>query len=188
MRKHWMAVLGAAALGAGMAFAAAGPAGAAGTTTTTTPKSPKVTTCSTKTATTGIAVALNDFLSGNQAIAFKYVQDGAQIAPSYALSQQLDTAAGLTKAGILTLPTKVTVTCNGKNKVNYHYTLYQKDPTTGTTTPPLLTTGGDGLILNGHWVISASSVCDLEAMAGAVAAQASNECYAAAGLPVPPAS
>lgn len=189
MRKQWVAVLGTAALGAAMALAAAAPAGAAGTTTTTTPKSPKVTTCSSKTALQGITVAMDDFLSGNANIFSTYVDQGAKIGPSYLLSEQLDTAAGLTSPTMLTLPIQVTVKCNGKHTATFTYGLYIKDKTTGTTGPPLgITEAGDALIKNGHWFISASTVCDLEAGAGAVAAQASNECYTAAGLPVPPAS
>ena len=190
MRKHWTAALAAAALGTVLALAAAVPAGAkgSGTTTTTTPKSPKVTSCSVKTATQGITVAMNDFLSGNQAIAGTYVDQGAKIIPSYVLSSQLDAAAGLLPPHTVTLPTHVTVKCNGKNTATFTYGLYFKDLTTSTTGPPLETTGGDALIKNGHWFISASTVCDLEAGAGAVAAQASNECYTAAGLPIPPSS
>ena len=189
MRKHWTAALGAAALGVAVALAAAAPAGAAGTTTTTTPKSPKVTTCSTKTAVQGVTLAMDDFLSGDPSIAMKYVNQGALIGASYQLSEQLDTAAGLTSATSLTLPTKVGVKCEGKTKANFTYDLYIKDKTTSTTGPPLgLNEAGDALIVKGHWLISASTVCDLESGAGAVAAQASNECYSAVGLPVPPAS
>jgi hypothetical protein len=191
MRKHWTAALGAAALGVTLALAAAVPAGAkgSGTTTTTTPKSPKVTTCSTKTATQGITLAMDDFLSGNPAIFATYVDQGGKIGASYVLSQQLDTAAGLTSPTQLTLPTQLVVKCNGKHTATFSYGLYLKDKTTSTTGPPLgITEAGDALIVHGHWFISASTVCDLEAGAGAVAAQASNECYTAAGLPVPPAS
>ncbi len=190
MRKHWTAALGAAALGVALALAAAVPAGAkGGSTTTTTTGSPKVTTCTKTTALKGITAAMDDFLSGNSAIAFTYVDQGAKIAPSYALSEQLDTAAGLTSPQTLTLPTQVTVKCTGKNKLTFTYGLYLKDKTTSTTGPPLgITEAGDALIEHGHWYISASTVCDLEAGAGAVAAQASNECYTAAGLPIPPAS
>ena len=190
MRKHWTAALGAAALGAALALAAAVPAGAkGGTTTTTSPKSPKVTTCSAKTALQGITVAMDDFLSGNAAIFATYVDQGAKIGPSYTLSEQLDTAAGLTSPTMLTLPTQLKVKCNGKTTATFSYGLYLKDKTTSTTGPPLgITEAGDALIEHGHWFISASTVCDLEAGAGAVAAQASNECYTAAGLPVPPAS
>jgi len=189
MRKQWATVLGTVALGAAIALAAAAPAGAAGTTTTTSPKSPKVTTCSTKTAVQGITVAMDDFLSGNAAIFATYVDQAGKIGPSYLLSEQLDTAAGLTSPTMLTLPTMIQVKCNGKHTATFTYGLYIKDKTTSTTGPPLgITEAGDALIVHGHWFISASTVCDLEAGAGAVAAQASNECYAAAGLPVPPAS
>ncbi|HEY6317164.1 MAG TPA: hypothetical protein VI462_04655 [Acidimicrobiia bacterium] len=191
MRKHWTAALGAAALGTVMALAAAVPAGAkgGGTTTTTQPKSPKVTSCSTSTAKTGITVAMDDFLSGNSNLAFTYVDMGSKIAPSYALSEQLDTAAGLTSPTSITLPTMITVKCNGKHTLTFTYGLYLKDKTTSTTGAPLgITEAGDALIEHGHWFISASTVCDLESGAGAVAAQASNECYTAAGLPIPPSS
>ncbi|HEV2311307.1 MAG TPA: hypothetical protein VGU73_12370 [Acidimicrobiia bacterium] len=191
MRKHWTAVLGAAVLGAALALAAAVPAGAkgGGSTSTTGVTSPKVTSCSKSTALKGVTAAMDDFLSGNANIFSTYVDQGVKIGPSYLLSEQLDTAAGLTSPTTLTLPTAITIKCTGKNKLTFTYGLYLKDKTTSTTGPPLgITEAGDALIEHGHWFISASTVCDLEAGAGAVAAQASNECYTAAGLPVPPQS
>jgi hypothetical protein len=188
--KKSVAVLAVAVLAGTMSAALAGPAGAkggGGSTTTTT--APKVTKCVTKTATQGITQAMNSFLSGNPAIAMKYIDQGAKIGASYQLSEQLDTAAGLTSATKLTLPINVKVTCKGSTKANFQYDLYMKDTTTGTTTPPLgLNQGGDALIKKGVWYVSALTVCDLEAAAGSAAAQATNQCYMAIGQPVPPAS
>ncbi len=186
MRKI-LAVLAATALGATMAAAVAGPAGAKGTSPTK--PVPKVTSCQTKTAIAGITQAMQAFLSGDPSIAMKYVDQGNLIGASYQLSEQLDTAAGLTSSTSLTLPTKIGVKCQGKTKATFTYDLYIKDKTTSTTGPPLgLNEAGDALIKKGVWYISAATVCDLESGAGAVAAQASNECYSAVGLPVPPAS
>ena len=184
--KKSVAVLAVAVLAGTMSAALAGPAGAKGTTPTTVPK---VTKCVSKTAVAGITQAMNDFLSGDPTIAMKYVDQGAKIGASYQLSEQLDTAAGLTSATKLTLPINVKATCKGATKANFTYDLYMKDKTTSTTTPPLgLNEAGDALIKKGVWYISATTVCDLENGAGSVAAQATNMCYAAIGQSVPPAS
>ena len=184
--KKSVAVLAVAMLAGTMSAALAGPAGAKGTTPTTVPK---VTKCVTKTAVAGITQAMNDFLSGDPTIAMKYVDQGAKIGASYQLSEQLDTAAGLTSATKATLPINIKATCKGSTKANFTYDLYMKDKTTSTTTPPLgLNEAGDALIKKGVWYISATTVCDLENGAGSVAAQATNACYMAIGQPVPPAS
>jgi hypothetical protein len=186
--KKSVAVLAVAVLAGTVGTALAGPAGAkpGGSTTSTTV--PKVTKCVSKTAVQGITQAMNAFLSGNQAIAMKYIDQGDKIGASYALSQQLDTAAGLTSATKLTLPVNIKVTCKG-TKANFSYDLYMKDTTTGTTTPPLgLNQGGDALIKKGVWYVSALTVCDLENAAGAVAATATSQCYGAIGAQVPPPS
>jgi hypothetical protein len=186
--KKSVAVLAVAVLAGTMSAALAGPAGAKSSPTTTTTV-PKVTKCSSKTAVAGLTRAMNSFLSGNPAIAMKYIDQGDKIGASYQLSEQLDTAAGLTSATKMTLPINIKVTCTGATKANFQYDLYMKDTTTGTTTPPLgINQSGDALIKKGVWYVSALTVCDLEAAAGSVAAQATNACYMAIGAPVPPAS
>ena len=184
--KKAVAVLAVAVLAGTTSAVLAGPAGAKGTTPTTVPK---VTKCQTKTAVAGITQAMSSFLSGNPAIAMKYIDQGDKIGASYQLSEQLDTAAGLTSATKTTHPVSIKVTCKGSTKANFTYDLYMLDTTTGTTTPPLgLNQGGDALIKKGVWYVSALTVCDLEAAAGSVAATATNQCYSAIGAPIPPAS
>jgi hypothetical protein len=187
--KKSVAVLAVAVLAGTMGAALAGPAGAKGGGGTKTTTVRKVTKCVTKTAVAGITQAMNAFLSGDPTIAMKYVDQGAKIGASYQLSEQLDTAAGLTSATKLTLPINVKATCTGSTKANFTYDLYMKDKTTATTTAPLgLNEAGNALIKKGVWYISATTVCDLENGAGSVAAQATNMCYTAIGESVPSAS
>src|ERR1039457_6678419 len=177
--KKSVAVLAVAMLAGTMSAALAGPAGAKGTTPTTVPK---VTKCVTKTAAAGITRAMTLVLAGDPTMAMKYVNQGAKLAASYNLSNQLDTAAGLTNSNTLTAPMNVQVKCTGNTKANFTYGLLQTNKTTGTTTPVAVTESGDALIKKGVWFVSGTTVCDLENAAGSSAAQATNMCYAAIGL------
>ncbi len=183
--KKSVAVLAVAVLAGTVGTALAGPAGAKSTPTTTVPK---VSKCQTKTAQAGITRSMTLVLT-NAPNATQYVDQGDKLAASYALSGQLDTAAGLNPPNQLHFPTKVTVTCKGSTKATFTYDLYVQDKTTSTTGAPLgLNFAGDALIKKGAWYVSALTICDLEGQAGAAAAQATNACYAAIGQTPPPAS
>jgi hypothetical protein len=193
--KKSVAVLAAAVLAGTMGAALAGPAGAKGTTPTTVPK---VTKCVTKTATAGITQAMTLVLAGDPTTAMKYVDQGAKLAASYNLSNQVDTQSGINNPAQLHLPTSIKVTCKGSTKANFTYDLFVKDKTTATTGPPLgLSFGGDALIKKGVWYISGTTVCDLAGQAiGAVSdptlkaqiTAAVTACYTAIGQTAPPVS
>jgi hypothetical protein len=188
MRKS-LAVLAAVGLVATMAVAFAGPAGAKNSPKPSGPKPPpKESKCSSK-STKGIEYAMNGFLTGvGGAGKTAFVQNGSAITTIVDQTFAAATQAGLVKPTQDTVTLALTSQCTGKTTASFKFGLQYKDKTTGTTTgTPLVQQSGTAVIVKGHWLITPVTVCDITNLLGMAIPGATygNQCYQAAGLPVP---
>jgi hypothetical protein len=183
MRKV-LAVLTAATVIGVMALA--GPAGAAPKPPKPPPKESKCTSKSQKAITFSMDAFLNPAAGGARAT---YIQNGDKISSILDTTFQAAKTAGLLKFS--TISAGLTSKCTGKTMASFTYDLRYLDATTGTTQPPLgLHNAGGAVLVKGKWLITPQTVCDLLSLIGMVIPGATygQQCYQAAGLPVPPPS
>ncbi len=193
--KKTLAVLASMGLAAAMAVTLAGPAGAKGGPTTTAPGGakppPKESKCSSK-STKGVVYAMTGFLEGaNGTAKVAFVQNGTPLASVIDATFLAASQAGLTKPTQNDIPASVQVKCTGKTTASFTYDLQYQDKATGTTQAPLgLHNAGGAVLVKGHWLITAQTVCDLTSLLGMALPNSpyGAQCYQAAGLPVPPSS
>jgi hypothetical protein len=182
--KKPLAVVAAAGLAATMAVTFAGPAGAKGG-----PKPPpKESSCSSKSI-KGITYSMTGFLGATGGAAkVAYIQNGTPLASVIDQTFAAAATAGLVKPTQNDLPASIAVKCSGKTTAKFTYDLQYQDKATGTTQAPLgLHNAGGAVLVKGHWLITAQTVCDLTSLLGMALPGSTygNQCYQAAGLPVP---
>ncbi|HEV3451846.1 MAG TPA: hypothetical protein VG869_11655 [Acidimicrobiia bacterium] len=187
MRKT-CAVLAAVGLVATLMAALAGPAGAKGSPGGQPPKESK---CSSKSQ-KGIVYSMTQFLTQPTAAGkTAYVQGGSALTTVIDQTFTAAKTAGLVKDTQDDIPAGIAPKCTGKTTASFTYDLQYKDKATGTTQAPLgLHNAGGAVLVKGHWLITAQTVCDLTALLGMAIPNSpyGNQCYQAAGLPVPPPS
>jgi hypothetical protein len=188
--KKTLAVLASVGLVATMAVTFAGPAGAKGSPSGPKPP-PKESKCSSS-STKGITYAMTQFLIGNGGAGkAAWVQNGAPLASVLDATFTAAAQAGLVKATQNTVPASIQSRCTGKTTASFTYDLQYQDKATGTTQAPLgLHNAGSAVLVKGRWLVTAQTVCDLTSLLGMALPNSpyGAQCYAAAGLPVPPSS